>query len=464
MGDLRLNERLISMARGLAERPGGKLTKVFPFGAEQHGAYRFVENSDVSIDEIERARGEACARRLASSAISIIPVDQTSIKLPEQRKTTNFGSVGTRSSGARGIQMMTALALDNDGVVAGVLYQYRWLRSDERTPPRSKGRNGKRKDRRPPEQRESYAWIRTLDGCHAQQQQHAPGARPWYQADQGADFWRVFDWANQRDVLLTARIGHERVIYNGQYRNHLRPWIEGQHVAYRYDLELPERTGSHARDARTAHLSVRFGTTSVHFYSTKTRTTAITLSVVAVSEPRPRGGVEPIDWLLLTTYPVANARDAELVIRNYTLRWRCEEFHRTLKTGACDIEASELQTFENFSRLCVLASSVAATIERIKFLSRTQPDAPATVAYSREEISVMKQIREQHMVRKKPCLRPAEIPSLGLMTRWVAELGGFVPSRSRGYPGTIVLSRGLVVLENAVLGARTVRVPAAGCG
>jgi hypothetical protein len=464
LGDERLNERLLVMAQRLADRPGGKLTKVFEFGAELHGAYRFIENDLVSSDEMERARGESCARRLTDSAVTVVPIDQTSIKLAEQRKTENFGSVGTRSSGARGVQVMTALALDGEGVILGVLHQDRWLRSDERTPPRSQGRKGKRKDKRPAEQRESYAWIRALDGCHAQQQQHAPEVRPWYQVDQGADFWRVFDWAHQHHALLTARVGHERIVFNGKYRSHLHPWIEAQHVAYRYDLELPERTGRDRRDARTAHLSVRFGTTSVHFYSTKTKTTAITLSVVAVAEPRPPEGAEPIDWLLLTTFPVVNQKDAALVISNYTLRWRCEEFHRTLKTGACNIEQSELQTFENFCRLLVLESSVAARIERIKFLSRTQPDAPATVAYTREEIDMMIRLREQHMVRKKPGYRPSQTPPVSLVTRWVAELGGFIPSRSRGYPGTIVLSRGLVILQNAVLGARAFRLPASGCG
>ena len=464
LGDERLESRLLLVATGLAERPGGKLTQVYEQDAERHGAYRFVENPRVSVAELERARGEACARRMSDSAVSIVTVDQTSIKLPEQRKTHNFGSVGTRSSGARGVQVMTALALDVDGVPLGVLYQDRWLRNEVPTPPRRSGRKGKRKDKRKAEERESYAWLRVLDGAHAQLQQHAPGARPWYQLDQGADFWRVFAWAHEHQGLLTARVGHERVIFNGKYRSYLHPWIEAQHVAYRYDLELPERTGQKEREARTAHLSVRFGTTKVCFRTTKTRETTIVLSAVAVTEPRPPSGAKPIDWLLLTTYPVHNAQDAELVIRNYTFRWRAEEFHRTLKTGACNIEDSELQTFENFSRFLVLESSVAAQIERIRLLSRTQPDAPATVAYSREEIDLMIRLREQHSARKKPGYRPSQTPPLSLMTLWVALLGGYQPSPTRGPPGVIVLARGLKLLEAAVLGARAVRAPAAGCG
>ena len=465
LGDKRRTERLKMMAARMAERPGGKLPRVYEFEAELEGAYRFVENSEVSIAEMERARGEACARRLASTSMTIVPVDQTSVKLPEQRKTQNFGSVGTRSSRARGVHLMTALALDDAGVVLGVLCQDRWLRSDVPTPPRKKGRNGKRKDKRPVEERESFAWLRVLDGCHEQLTRHAPDARVWYQCDQGADFWHVFAWAHEHQALLTARVGHARVVVNRGHRNHLHPWIEAQAVSYRYDLELPERAGLSPRPARVAQLSVRLGTTTIQFATTKSKRWPMKVSVVSITEPRPPRGTKPIHWLLLTTYPVVTEEDAALVIQNYTLRWRSEEFHRTLKTGACDIEASELECFENFSRLLIIASSVATRIERIKFLSRTQPHAPATVAYSREEIEVLMRLREQHRARKKkPEHLPSEIPPLHQVTRWVAELGGFRRGPSRGHPGTIVLARGLAVLEAAVLGARTAQLQPSGCG
>jgi hypothetical protein len=318
-------------------------------------------------------------------------------------------------------------------------------------------------DKRRAEEKESFAWLRVLDGCHEQLTRHAPAACPWYQCDQGADFWQVFAWAQDHQALLTARVSHQRVVMNHGHKNYLHPWIAAQSVAYRYVLELPERVGQSARAARTAHLSVRFGTTTIQFASTKKTKLPVTVSAVAVTEPRSPGDASPIDWLLLTTYPVVTIEDAALVIQNYVFRWRSEEFHRTLKTGACDIEASELESFENFSRLLIIASSVATRIERIKFLSRTLPDAPATVAYSREEIAVLIRLRQQHMIRKQPYL-PSQIPPLHLMTRWVAELGGFRRSRSRGYPGTIVLSRGLAALEAAVLGARTVRCSQPGCG
>jgi hypothetical protein len=361
------------------------------------------------------------------------------------------------------VQVMTALGLDKAGVTLGVLAQDRWLRSEKVSPCRRRGR-GRRHDRRPAQERESFSWLRVLDMCELRLRQ-APGVRPWYQADQGADFWRVFDWAHQHGALLTARISHERVVVKRGQESYLHPWIAAQPVAFKRRLCVPKRTGSDERAARTARLSVRYATTTFLFTAVENgkRKIPVPLTVVALTEPRPPPGVEPIDWLLLTTFPVATADDALRVIENYTRRWRCEEFHRALKTGACDIEASELESFESFSRFLIISSSVAARVERDKFMSRTQPDAPATLCYSQEEIGVMLALRTLRVARKPPAMAPELLP-LHLMTRWVATLGGYRYSSNRGPPGTIVLSRGLKILEVAVMGARAARSPPRKCG
>jgi hypothetical protein len=463
LGDERRTKRVVKMASRMLEHPAGKQTEVYEDLAELEAAYRLYENEDVPPAELERARGEACARRLARDGIAVVPIDQTSISLKEHRWTRKFGSVGRRTLGARGVQAMTALGLDLAGATLGVLGQEAWLRSEAASPCRRRGR-GRRHDRRPAEARESFYWLRVLDMCELRLRQ-APGVQVWYQADQGADFWRVFDWAHRHGVLLTARISHERVVIKRGHKSHLHPWIAGQPVAFGRRLVIPGRTGSGGRAARTARLSVRYAKTTFLFTAVENgkRKVPVPLTVVAATEPRPPPGVEPIDWLLLTTYPVATSEDAVRVIENYTLRWRCEEFHRALKTGACDIEASELESFEAFSRFLIVSSSVAARVEHNKFMSRTQPYAPATSCYSEEEIAVMLALRTLRVARQPLTLAPELIP-LHLMTRWVATLGGYRYSRSRGPPGTLVLSRGMRILGIAVMGARAARGPPARCG
>jgi IS4 transposase len=59
----------------------------------------------------------------------------------------------------------------------------------------------------------------------------------------------------------------------------------------------------------------------------------------------PPAGVTPIIWLLLTTLPVEDFAAARRLVFWYTLRWRIERFHFTLKTGGCQVEHLQLQTF-----------------------------------------------------------------------------------------------------------------------
>lgn len=440
LGDKRRTTRLVTMAARMAEHPAGTLTAIFPNSGEREGAYRFVENAEIPPEEMERARGVGCAKRLRPNSVVVVPIDQTSIQLPDSELVRDFGSVGPRRSGARGVHVMSGIAVQ-DGAVEGVLFQDPWVRSETPSPPRRDGRRGKRNDRRPPEARESYAFVRTLQGCQDVLESTAPTVRPWYQIDRGGDCWAVFDWARTNRVWLTARVYADRVVNR---HGHLHTWIARQQVAFRKDVELRARPDC---PARIAHLNVRFGTATVEF-KMPSGLVRHPLSYVWITEPRPPSGVsKPLDWLLSTTHPVHTPEDAARVLDAYLERWHVEEFHHALKSGVCDIEASRLQSFDVFRRFLILASSVAARVERIRLLSRTQPEAPATVVYTEEEIACILRWRLQLGAGPPPESLSKTVPPLGLMTLWVAELGGYQKSRSRGPPGTLTLARGLIALD-----------------
>lgn len=443
LGDKRRTSRLVAMAARMAEHPAGTLTAIFSSSGEREGAYRFVESAEIEPAEMERARGVACAKRLRPNSVVVVPIDQTSIQLPDSELVRDFGSVGSRGSGARGVHVMSGIAVQ-DGAVEGVLFQGPWVRDETPSPPRRHGRQGRRNDRRPPEARESYEFVRALQGCHEVLTSTAPTVQPWYQIDRGGDCWSVFHWAKTHSAWVTTRVHADRVVDHG---GHLHTWIARRKVAFHKDVELRARSDSPARIAR---LSVRFGTTGV-VLRTPDGLVRHSLSYVWITEPRPPPGVlEPLDWLLSTTYPVHTDEDADRVLDAYLERWHVEEFHYALKSGVCNIEASRLQSFDVFCRFLVLASSVAARVERIRLLSRTQPEAPATVAYTNDEIACMLRWRAQQDAGPKPESFPEGVPTLGLMTLWVAELGGYQKSRSRGPPGTLTLARGLLALDGSI--------------
>ncbi|WP_338046665.1 transposase [Polyangium spumosum] len=141
----------------------------------------------------------------------------------------------------------------------------------------------------------------------------------------------------------------------------------------------------------------------------------------------------------MTNHPITTLEDACLVVFGYTQRWRIEEFHRTWKQGGCNVEATQLQTSEHVKRWATLLAAVAMRIERLKYLSRNQPDLPATEELSRYEIDALILKRRK---RKNPGI-PDGILTIGIATQWIAELGGYTGKSSGGPPGSITIGRGL---------------------
>jgi len=162
--------------------------------------------------------------------------------------------------------------------------------------------------------------------------------------------------------------------------------------------------------------------------------------LVREAETTPRHET-PIEWLLLTSYPVTSFDDAQAVVHGYTQRWRIEEFHRVWKSGACRIEESQLRAREHLVRWAVVAASVAVRIVRITYLARTTPDAPATHEFTDREIQAA-------VLLVKPA--SSRTPTLKTVVSWIAQLGGYVGGKNSAPPGPIVLARGLTELQPAV--------------
>ena len=54
---------------------------------------------------------------------------------------------------------------------------------------------------------------------------------------------------------------------------------------------------------------------------------------VDVMEPDPPAGVEPVEWLLLTSLPATTSAEAMEVLTFYSLHWRIEDWHRFSRVG-----------------------------------------------------------------------------------------------------------------------------------
>ncbi len=167
----------------------------------------------------------------------------------------------------------------------------------------------------------------------------------------------------------------------------------------------------------------------------------VALWAVQVREVEPPAGVEPIEWLLLTTVAVQTVDDAIERVAWYACRWGIEVWHRILKSG-CRIEARQLATAERLQRCLTLYSVIAWRVFYATMLARAVPEMPCSVLLEIEEWQAL-----YCAIHHCPT-PPDEPPTLGEAVRWIAQLGGFVGRRRRDQPGAETLWRGFQHLSD----------------
>ena len=156
---------------------------------------------------------------------------------------------------------------------------------------------------------------------------------------------------------------------------------------------------------------------------------------------------EPIDWLLLTNYPVTTLEQAHEVIAGYATRWRVEECHKTWKSDGCNVEDTQLHSANAVMKWATILAAVAARIERLKRLARKHPDLPATVELAPIEVRALVLLKRRYKNAKESI---RDDPTIKDAVLWIAQLGGYTGKSSGGPPGALTIRRGLERLNAAV--------------
>jgi hypothetical protein len=443
LGDVRRTRRLVALAARAAEHPHGLLTRVFAaYATERAAAYDFLENPAVRPEDIAWAHHRATARRCQGEPFVFVPVDSGSLSFSDPEGEKGLGFVGNAKAVTRGLKVMTAIAVRADGVPLGVLGQAWWLR---RT--RLRTLHTKRK----PHEKETRYWLEVP--AHAQRvlQAEAPEVEPWFQYDRGGDSWPVLleALAQSPARYTTVRANADRRLVTDpegqddtQPGGKLRPALLETAVQATYALDV---VGGPRRKARTAHMTLRFREVTLHLRNswTKAHYEASVFAVLAREEGTTPAGEEPVDWLLLTTYPVETVQDACLVLFGYAQRWRIEEFHAALKERGCAVEHSELRDESNLRRWATILSAVAMRLLRLTYLGRRQPQLSASVELSEAE--------QRAVLLARGLDLPLDQLTIGQAVHELALLGGYTGKSSGGPPGFKVLARGLDEIRTLAL-------------
>lgn len=438
LGDSRRTARLVRLATFAARSPAGTVTGVFDDDAERQGAYDFLENPHIEAAALELGVGHAAAQSCGKESRILVAIDGSSLTFVDRTGERGLGAIGSYSAGARGLKVITALAISDKGVPLGILRQVTWRRPAERPT------NRRSATKRPVAKKETRHWLDAIKSSSERMAATGSATRMTFLVDREGDSAAM--------LTTLASTGHDFIV-RGNWDREIagddgRHWKIRNLLAYRpvlgaYEIEVSARPGRSARTARIELTAAEVVLTLKDPATSKCAEMKLTAVQAREMGTNPKGE-EPIDWLLLTTMPARSANEARAIVTAYTYRWRIEEFHRAWKSGRCNVEDSQLRSMQALQKWALVLATVAVRIERLKMLARDTPDAPATDAFSDSEIHAIIILK-----RRNGRKIPDGIPTMAQATIWLAELGGYTGKSSGGPPGTVTIARGLLRVRAA---------------
>lgn len=429
--------RVVQMAATLAVRGGGTVTRTFRDSASREGAYRLLSNERVTSGALEQVMGEAAATACAAVERVLVAVDGSSLKFGDFARKRELGGVGDWKHGARGLHVVSALALDVRGVPLGLVAQKWWLRKR-----RSRG-----EQKRPLKAKESRFQVAAIQCAQERLKEQAPNTQATYVLDRGFDMPEVLR-LSQQGFRLIVRAAYNRRLADSEVK--LVPTVDATKALGSTLVEVPARSAAPKRPARarrTAKLQVHATTVNLRLRVKGKRHEAVRMNVVrAVEVNGPATGA--ICWTLMTTEPISTVSEAEAVVRAYALRWRIEDMHRTWKRGGYNVERSQLRSMEAVIKWSTLNAAVAVRALHLAQVARENPDLPASAEFSNDEIQGVIALVKRG--KTKP-----DVETVRQMVRFVAELGGW-SRHSKRDPGATTIARGLydVAIAASVIAAQ----------
>ena len=429
--DTRLVRRACLLARDLYARPCAQLPQACGSRARTKAAYRFLDHPRVTMQGLLQSHYQATARRVAAEKVVLAVQDTTSLNYSAHPATEMLGLIGSEPEGPVGMLVHSTLAFNEAGTPLGLLDVQSWVRD-----PDERGKKHQRHEL-PLEAKESVRWLRSLEAV-ARVQARCPNTRVVSVGDREADIYELFVWAQAepgRPALL-VRAERDRALSEGH--RHLWESVAGQALAGTMDLKVPRRG---AKPARQARVEIRHAPVELQAPQRKRQMPSVRMWAVLAREVDAPAGIQPVEWMLLSSLPVESFASALEKLRWYAGRWGIEVFHRVLKSG-CQIETRQLGGADRLEACLAIDLVVAWRIYHLTKLGRETPEVPCTVYFEEHEWKGL-----VAYVTRNP-QPPAQAPTLREAVRMVASLGGFLGRKSDGEPGTQTTWLGLQRLDD----------------
>src|SRR5207253_3555452 len=445
LGDERLNARLASFLGRLADRPGDSIPAACRGLAETMAAYRFLDNEKVTFDKVLQPHQDATLQRMHSCPVVLLAQDTT-----EMDKWVNLGpkGLGTLKSQQKfSRHLHPTVAFTPERICLGVV-DARWWSRDTPSP---------RKERRDKgiDEKESQRWIDSYQSSCAVQGQ-LPQTLVVNLADAEGDLYEWFvdyqEFSPDTRAKWIVRAAQNRRVLESE-TGKLWSTLEQAPALGTLKVEVKARP---KRPARLAEVTLRSASVTLRApQRVGHQLPSVSINAVLAREENAVDGVEPLEWLLLTSLPVSSLEQASTVVEWYGVRWSIEVFFNVLKNG-CQVSRLQLETED---RLLPCIGLYLITTWRVLYslmLGRACPQLSCEMVFESSEW------RAAYIVVKR-CQPPAMPPTLGEMVSLVTSLGGYLGRKNDGPPGPKAMWIGLQRIREFVIALEAQRALIESC-
>ena len=417
------------LARKLAQTPHCSFPQALR-GAGLKSAYRFFDNQKIDVQGVLSPHIAQTLERIRQIPVALVPQDTSEFNLAHLPATEGLGH-GTGGN-SHGFMIHSQLAVSPEGLPLGVLGMKTWVR-----PPEESGKKATRK-KRPITEKESVKWLEGHEQLVALKTR-CPDTRLVGISDREGDVYDVFmaERPDGVDWLVRAAL-NRRVVHEEQY---LWQTVLGAPVQGETDLLVPASANT-GKPARTARLAIRCMKVRLRPPRHRAVQKLPLLDVFAIHalEINVSEGIEPLEWLLLTSVPTHTCGEALERLAWYARRWTIESWHRVLKSG-CRIEARQFGSYDRFVRATALFAVIAWRIMYATLLSRLDGDM------SCEALLQPVEWRALYCRANGTTKSPDVPPTLAQAVLWIAGLGGYLNRKHDRPPGPTVMWRGFLALH-----------------
>lgn len=451
LGDQRLNERLRLLLARKWQYPQRAFSAACQGRAEIEAASRFFDHEKVSEDKILGPHRAAIVERIRAGGHRRVLLVQDTMECDYTTHKKLHGAGPLGETNRRGFFAHNLLVVTPERVPLGVWYTFIYARDDA-----EHGQAAERKEL-PIEQKESFRWLEGYrEACALAAL--VPECEVLCCGDRENDIYEVFVeyWQRRARGLpvaeLLIRSNQDRCLepFDDQARaaapapppaRKIRARLAAAPVLGTVQFNVPATTrpqkvkgGSRRLVERTARLVEQEVRAERIRLKPPHRSAGaggplpeVELAVVEARETAPPAGEEPLVWVLLTTLPMENLAQARRALELYLCRWEIELLHRVIKSG-CRVEEMQQRFDFRLKPAIVLYLIVAWRLLYVLRLGRECPELPCDLVFDASEWKSV-------VVVLKGRAALAQQPTLGEMTGFVAELGGYLARKNGPPPG-----------------------------